>query len=107
MTMKIGNGHFDACVGSGAIYILTLKQVYDLLSRKEVGPCEESNVVLMGVSGKNIPTDGFACTHLWTCKLHYKYPILMVELAVIDILLGLDWLIAVRAVINFFQMTTV
>lgn len=93
--MRIGNHHFDACVNSRAIYTLMSKWVYDLLSHKEVGSCEESNIILMGASGKTIPTYGFTCIHFGIGKLGYEYPILVGHLKGVDFLLGLKWLIAV------------
>lgn len=50
----IGDCHFDACVDSGATTLM-LKQVYDPISNEQVGPCEETSVILMGESSKNYP----------------------------------------------------
>ena len=72
-----------------------------------MGPCEETNVVLTGVSVKTIPTYGFTYTRFWIGELCYQYPILVGDLAGMDLLLGLDLLIAVGAIIDFSQMTVV
>ena len=50
-TSLLSDHHFDACVDSGAMYILMLKRVYDLPLYEEVGPCEETSVILTGASG--------------------------------------------------------
>ena len=54
--------HFDACVDSGALYMLMLKRIYHLLSLADVGQCEETSVILIGASSKYILTYGFTCT---------------------------------------------
>ena len=69
----------------------------------ELRPADDVN--LFGASGKRIPIRGRCLIQFWIGHALYEYPILVGELFGVDMLIGMDWLIAVEAQLDFERMT--
>jgi len=101
-----GDVFAETCVDSGASFTLLGKSKYDEAS-EVLGPLRSTNVRLNGAGGKEISLDGEVTAQFWVGDTRYKYVFLVGDLQGVDLLLGLDWMRAVGAVVNFATMKAV
>ena len=103
--VRIGTVVLDACIDSGATYTLLSERKWSQIREEcgELSPAEDVN--LYGNSGKKITLHGRARIQFWIGKVHYDYAVLIGEPSGVDMLIGMDWLIAVQARLDFDLMT--
>ena len=103
--VKIGEVVLDTCLDSGTTYTLLSKEIFEKVKQHcgEVYPAEGVN--LYGASGKKIALLGRSDVQFWIGCVQYSYPVLIGELSGVDMLIGMDWLVAVEAKLDFESMS--
>jgi len=116
LTIYIGDVVVDTCVDSGATFSLLSHASYrQAVQSGFAGPLVPSKTRLRGASGKDISLYGTSKIRFRIGsdvqqdepRATYTYEVLVGELKGVDMLLGLDWLIAASAKIDFGSMTAV
>ena len=102
-SLRIGSCVFDACIDSGATFSLMSSKTYEMV-KEVLGPLKEAPVTLSGASGNGIVIDGYVVVDFYLDDAKHRYPMLVGGLHGVDILLGLDWLMAVGAIVDYTRM---
>ena len=108
LTARVGRFLIDCCVDSGASFTLINAELYDKLRLEfptEVSEIESTTVRLKGATGDPIPVRGVATISFLIERTKLTFRMIVGGLAGVDCLLGVDWLHATGADIDFRTMT--
>ena len=112
LVISVSGALLESCVDSGATYSLLSRSAFDSIGHLPgVGDLQPTKVALKGAAGKPIPLLGL-CELTFTIdkqgvqptEMTYQHQFLVGDLQGVDVLLGIDWLVAVNAVIDFGAM---
>ena len=95
----------NTCVDSGATLTLMSSKAYDRIKYTGcVSDIRPNSAILTGASGKRLEVRGVAEVQFALGDYLWTTPVLVGELSGVDMLLGMDWLVANEAHIDFNRM---
>ena len=95
----------NTCVDSGATLTLLSSKAYDRIKYTgHVTDIRPNETILTGASGKRLELRGIAELQFALGDYLWTTPVLVGELSGVDLLLGMDWLVANEAHIDFNRM---
>ena len=114
LTLEVGDEkkyQLDSCVDSGATFCMLSMNTYTKMQTSKdvtdhwMSPLRSTKVCLHGASGQSLNVMGEVSLYFRIDNLVYVAEVLVGNVTGVDMLLGLDWLIRARAVIDFGTMT--
>ena len=97
--------YWDACIDSDATFSLLSEKIFMKIHNVCDEVLEADDVELRGTSGQRIKLRGCSRVPFWIEGMCYDYPVLIGDLAGVDMLLSMDWPITVQGHLDFYKMT--